>query len=290
MTFKGSIVALVTPFRNGEVDFRALDALTDWHLAAGTNGIVPIGTTGESPTVTDEERTKILKAVIGRCKGKIPVIAGTGTNDTRKSIAYTKEAKALGADAALVVTPYYNKPTQEGLYRHIEAIAKAADLPIVLYNIPYRSVVSVEPPTVARCAKLKNVVAIKETSGSVEYVTQIRQLCDLTIISGEDAQTYPMMMLGATGVISVLANGMPAEMAALCRSALAGDWAAAKAQHEKLYKIAKAMFIETNPIPVKTALRMMGKIDGELRLPLCPMGEGNEAKLRDVLREYRLVS
>ncbi len=287
--YRGSIVALVTPFRGGGVDYKALDGLVDWHLASGTHGIIPLGTTGESPTVDDAERTKILKTVIGRAKGKTAVIAGTGTNDTRKSVAYTKEAKDLGADGALIVTPYYNKPTQEGIYRHVEAIAKAADLPLCLYNIPYRSGVPIEPATAARCAKLPQVVAIKEASGALEYTLQLRQLCDLVVLSGEDSLTFPLMAVGAKGIISVAANVVPKEMADLCNRALAGDWNTARELHAGLFSLMKAMFLETNPIPVKTALKLMGKIDGELRLPLCPMSEANEAKLREVLREYRLL-
>lgn len=287
--FQGSLVALVTPFRGGAVDVDALDEIVRFHIEHGTSGIVPLGTTGESPTLDTDERAAVLRAVVARCRGKIPVIAGTGTNDTRTSIAYTRQAKALGADAALLVTPYYNKPTQEGLFRHFEAVARAVDLPIVLYNIPGRSAVGLAPETIARLAKVKGVVALKESSGNPETVTQVRAVCDLAILSGDDNLTYPIMALGGKGAISVLANILPRECAALCDAMLRGDFRKGLALHEKLYPLAKALFLETNPIPVKTAMKLLGRGNGELRLPLCEMSAPATEKLAAGLRAYGLL-
>jgi len=282
--FHGSFVALVTPFKNGAVDLGALDDLCRWHLENGTNGIVPLGTTGESPTIDADERTEILRTVIARCRGKIPVIAGTGTNDTCKTVALTRQAKELGADGALLVTPYYNKPTQEGLFRHFEAVAKAVDLPLVLYNIPGRSAVAIAPETIARLARVKGIVAVKEATGNLDNVTLIRQRCDLDILSGEDSLNWPILAAGGKGIISVLANILPRECAALCAAARSGDLATARALHDRLFPVAKALFLETNPIPVKTALRMMGRITGELRLPLCEMAPANAEALAAALK------
>jgi 4-hydroxy-tetrahydrodipicolinate synthase len=287
--FHGSFVALVTPFKDGAVDHGALDDLVRWHLESGTAGIVPLGTTGESPTVDADERAAVLRTVISRCRGKIPVIAGTGTNDTRRTIALTRQAKELGADGALLVTPYYNKPTQEGLFRHFEAVAGAVDLPIVIYNIPGRSAVAVAPETIARLAKVKGIVAVKEATGSVETVTQIRRRCDLAILSGEDALNYPILALGGTGIISVVANILPKDCAALCGAMRAGDLAKGLALHEKLYPVAKALFLETNPGPVKTALKLLGRTSGEIRLPLCGMTPSNVAALEETLRSVGLL-
>jgi 4-hydroxy-tetrahydrodipicolinate synthase len=287
--FQGSFVALVTPFQDGAVDLPALDDLVRWHLENGTNGIVPLGTTGESPTIEPDERAAVLRTVIARCRGRIPVIAGTGTNDTRRTIAYTRQAKELGADGALLVVPYYNKPTQEGIFRHYEAVARAVDLPLVLYNIPGRSAVSIAPETIARLASVKGIAAVKEATGSLETVAQIRQLCNLAILSGEDSLNYPILALGGRGIISVVANLLPKECAALCEAMRAGDCARGRSLHEKLYPIAKALFLETNPIPVKTALKLLGRGTGELRLPLCEMGAANADKLAAALKAYGLL-
>ncbi len=287
--YHGSFVALATPFKGGAVDHGALDDLVRWHLESGTAGIVPLGTTGESPTIDADERAAILRTVISRCRGKIPVIAGTGTNDTRLTIALTRQAKELGADGALLVTPYYNKPTQEGLFRHFEAVAVAVDLPIVLYNIPGRSAVAIAPETIARLAKVKGIVAVKEATGNVENVTQIRRRCDLAILSGEDALNYPILALGGTGIISVVANILPKDCAALCESVRTGDLAKGLALHEKLYPVAKALFLETNPGPVKTALKLLGHMSDEVRLPLCGMTPSNAAALEETLRSVGLL-
>jgi 4-hydroxy-tetrahydrodipicolinate synthase len=287
--FEGSYVALVTPFSNGKVDTKKLKDLVDFHLQNGTHGIVPVGTTGESPTLSKEEKADVIKTVVKTVRGRVPVVAGTGTNDTRGSIEYTKAARELGADAALVVTPYYNKPTQEGLYRHYEAIAKSVDLPLCLYNVPGRTSVNLLPETVARLAKIKTIAAIKEASGNVEQVTQIRALCAIRIVSGEDSLTYPILCLGGVGVISVAANVVPKAIAEMCEAALKGDHKRARELHERYFALNKVLFIETNPAPVKTAMKMMGLLNGQLRLPLCEMSEANEAKLRDALKQYELA-
>ncbi len=287
--FKGSIVALVTPFKDGGIDRKALDGLLDFHLANGTDGVVPAGTTGEAPTLTSEEFVELVKAVKARCAGKIPVIAGVGTNSTAKTIHNAKAAVEAGADALLVVSPYYNKPTQRGLQLHFEAVAGATKLPMALYNIPGRTGVNISPETMALLAKTRNIVAVKEAAGSIEQVMQIRAACNLTILSGDDALTYPLMTLGAVGVISVAANVVPKEIAHLCRLANSGELPGARAVHERLAKLFKILFIETNPIPVKTALKLMGKCGGDLRLPMCPLAPENEEKLRTVLKEYRLA-
>ncbi len=286
---EGSIVAVVTPFKNGEVDPAKLRELVDFHLQSGTDGLCPVGTTGESPTLSKEEKAQVVKTVVKAVRGRIPVLAGAGTNDTRATIEYTKMAKELGADAALLVTPYYNKPSQEGLYRHFEAVAKAVSIPQVLYNIPGRSVVNMLPETIARLAKLKNIVAIKEASGSLEQVTQIRTLCDLAILSGDDALTYPMMCLGGRGVISVAANIVPKAVADLCAAARKGEYRKAEETHLRYYDLFRTLFVETNPVPVKTALRMMDIISGEVRLPLCKMSAANVDILRKTLKAYELI-
>jgi 4-hydroxy-tetrahydrodipicolinate synthase len=287
--FDGSFVALVTPLRNGGVDLPALRDLVRFHLENGTAGIVPVGTTGEAPTLEPDERAAVVRTVVEACGRKIPVVAGTGTNSTKQSIALTRQAKDLGADGALVVAPYYNKPSQEGLFRHFEAVAREGGLPVVLYNVPGRTSVSIAPETVARLAKVRGVAAIKESSGSLETVTQIRLLCDLPILSGEDALNWPILTAGGKGAISVLANILPREVADLCAAAAKGDGARGLALHEKLFPLAKALFLETNPVPVKTALQRMGRTAGEVRLPLCEMSPASAAKLDEALRAYGLL-
>ncbi len=287
--FKGSIVALVTPFRNGKVDLDKVRELVDWHLRSGTNGIVACGTTGEAVTMSDEERRETISAVVQAVGKRIPVIAGTGSNDTARTIAETQSAEKLGVDGALVVTPYYNKPTQRGLIEHFRAVAGATKLPIVLYNVPGRTGVNMAPETVAALAQERNVVAIKEAGGNADAVSQIRLRSGITVLSGDDGLTLPMMALGAVGVISVAANVMPGEIAGLCGAFLQGDLARARDLHYKTYPVVQALFIESNPIPVKTALKHMGKITGELRAPLCGMSEENEKKLVAALEAAGLV-
>ncbi|MEK7865513.1 MAG: 4-hydroxy-tetrahydrodipicolinate synthase [Planctomycetota bacterium] len=289
MKLHGSIPALVTPFKGGVVDLDGLASLVDFQVEEGSGGIVACGTTGEASTMTLEERAAVVRAVVQRVHGRIPVIAGTGSNDTRATIAQTRAAREWGADAALVVTPYYNKPTQEGLFLHYKAVAEATDLPVILYNVPGRTSVSFTPETVARVAQLPRVVAIKEASGSLDFVTQLRNLSDIPILSGEDSLTFPMIAMGAVGVVSVVANILPKETAALCSKALAGDLTGARAIHQRLFPVIKALFIESNPIPVKTALRLMGRGNGEVRLPLCAMSSENESKLKAALAQLGIL-
>jgi 4-hydroxy-tetrahydrodipicolinate synthase len=289
--FTGSIVAIVTPFRKGKVDDRAFGDLIESQIVNGTNGIVPCGTTGESATLTHEEHHRVVKLAVEVANRRVPVIAGTGSNSTDEAISLTRHAREAGADGALLITPYYNKPTQEGLYRHYKAVAEAVDMPLVLYNIPGRTGVNMLPVTVARLAAMKNIVGIKEGSGSVQQASDIAQTCGdrLTVLSGDDPLTLPMMAVGAKGVITVTANVMPKEMAQLVASFLAGRLDEARRIHFALSPLFAALFYETNPIPVKEALGMMGKIDPELRLPLCAMGADNRNQLARVLKEMQLI-
>jgi 4-hydroxy-tetrahydrodipicolinate synthase len=287
--FSGSIVAMVTPFRNGEVDLSKLKELVEFHIREGTDAISPCGTTGESATLTHEEHERVISEVVQHARGRIPVIAGTGSNNTKEALRLTQYAKKAGADAALVITPYYNKPTQEGLYRHYKALAEGVDIPIVVYNVPSRTGVSISPETVARLAEFKNIVAIKEASGSLDQVSDILRLCKITVLSGDDSLTLPMLSLGGKGVISVVANIVPGDTARLVKSFLKGDVSEAARLHHKLFPLCKAMFIETNPIPVKTAMRLLGRLNGELRMPLCEMSKENETRLSKALKDYGLM-
>jgi 4-hydroxy-tetrahydrodipicolinate synthase len=289
--FTGSIVAIVTPFRGGKVDERTFGDLIEWQIAQGTNGIVPCGTTGESATLTHEEHHRVVKLAVEVAQRRVPVIAGTGSNSTDEAISLTRHAKEAGADGALLITPYYNKPTQEGLYRHYKAVAETVDIPQVLYNIPGRTGVNMLPATVARLAVMKTIVGIKEGSGSVQQASDIAQSCGdrLTVLAGDDALTLPMMAVGAKGVITVTANLMPKEMAQLVAAFLAGRVDEARRLHFSLSPLFAALFYETNPIPVKEALGMMGKIDPELRLPLCAMSPDNRNQLARVMKELRLI-
>ncbi len=288
--FEGSIVAIVTPFKGNKLDEKALADLIEWHIASGTNAIVPCGTTGESATLEYEEHYRVIELTIQAVGGRVPVIAGTGANSTQETIVMTRRAKELGADGALLVVPYYNKPTQEGLYRHYRAVAEAVDIPIVLYNVPGRTALNMSPATVERLADIKNIVAIKEASGNMAQAGEIIRLCGdrITVLSGDDFTTFPLMALGGKGAISVSANVAPADVSAMCRAMLQGDMEEARRLHFRLEPLNRGMFIETNPIPVKTALAMMGKIHEELRLPLCPMDSGNREKLRKILTDYGL--
>ncbi len=289
--FSGSIVEIVTPFRSGRVDERAFADLIEWQIAQGTNGIVPCGTTGESATLTHEEHHRVVKLTVEVVNRRVPVIAGTGSNSTDEAISLTRHAKEAGADGALLITPYYNKPTQEGLYRHYKAVAEAVDIPQVLYNIPGRTGVNMLPATVARLAVMKTIVGIKEGSGSVQQASDIAQACGdrLTVLAGDDALTLPMMAVGAKGVITVTANLMPKEMAQLVAAFLGGRIEEARRIHFALSPLFAALFVETNPIPVKEALGMMGKIDPELRLPLCAMNPENRNQLSRVMKELQLT-
>jgi len=289
--FTGSLVAIVTPFKNGRVDERALVDLIEFQIANGTDGIVPCVTTGESATLTHEEHNRVIGLTIEAVSRRVPVIAGTGSNSTAEAIALTKHAQQAGADAALLITPYYNKPTQEGLFRHYKAIADAVELPLVLYNIPGRTSVNMLPATVARLASIRNIVAIKEGSASLQQVSEIVQACGdrMTVLSGDDPLTLPMLAVGAKGVITVTANIVPGDMAAMVDAFAAGKLDEARRVHYRLYPLFTALFYETNPIPVKEALAMMGKIQPDLRLPLCPMSADNRDKLARALKDYGLI-
>ncbi len=286
MKFKGSIVALATPFKNGKLDEKAIAKLVEYHIEAGTNGIVPVGTTGECPTLSHKEHERVVELVTEVVNRRVPVIAGTGSNSTDEAIMLTKFAKKTGADAALMVTPYYNKPTQEGLYRHYAAVAAAVDIPIVLYNVPGRTGCVINPETVARLSKIPTIVAIKEATGSLDQTSHILSLCDITVLSGDDSLTLPLMSVGAKGVISVTANIMPKEVAGMVQSALEGRWDQARALHYRMFNLARLLFIEANPIPIKTAMGHLGLCSPDLRLPLCPMNPDNEKVLLQALKDF----
>ena len=290
--FTGSLVAIVTPFRKGKVDERALADLIEWQIASGTNGIVPCGTTGESATLSHDEHNRVIELTVEVVRRRVPVVAGTGSNSTDEAIALTKHAKQAGADAALLITPYYNKPTQEGLYRHYRAVAEAVDLPLVLYNIPGRTGVNMLPATIARLTTLPTIVGVKEGSGSVQQASDLVLMCGdrLTVLAGDDALTLPMMAVGGKGVITVTANIAPAEMAGLVKAFAEGKIEEARRIHFKLSPLFAALFFETNPIPVKEALSLMGKIDPELRLPLCPMANDTREKLIQALKDVLLIT
>ena len=289
--FQGSLVALVTPFRDGKVDEPTLKQLVEFQIAGGTDAIVPCGTTGESPTLDHEEHRHVIDLVIRAVNKRIPVVAGTGSNSTAEAISLTKHAKAAGADAALIVLPYYNKPTQKGLIDHCRAIADAAGLPLILYNIPGRTGVNMLPETVAQLADHPNIVGMKEATGNLEQMTHDIVLCGdkLSFLSGDDTLTLPLMSVGGRGIISVVANIVPKDVADMAHAFLSGDWKRARELHLKLFPLCQAMFLETNPIPVKTALAMMGKIREEFRLPLCSMVDANRKKLEAALRNYGLI-
>jgi 4-hydroxy-tetrahydrodipicolinate synthase len=289
--FSGSIVAIVTPFKKGKVDEQALGNLIEFQIANGTHGIVPCGTTGESATLSHQEHERVVAFTVETVRRRISVIAGAGSNCTEEAISLARHAKAAGADGALLITPYYNKPPQEGLFRHYKAVAEAVDLPIVLYNIPGRTSVNMLPATVARLSAIRNIVAIKEGSGSVQQASEIISACGdrITVLSGDDPLTIPMMAVGAKGVITVTANIVPREMAAMVNAFSEGRLVEAQRLHHKLSPLFQAMFYDTNPIPVKESLAMMGKIDGEIRLPLCPLASETRDKLARTLKEYGLM-
>ena len=289
MEFKGVYTALITPFRNGAVDYDALKALVEKQIAGNVAGIVPVGTTGESPTVSPEEHLKIIEAVVKEAAGRCQVIAGTGANSTEEAVYLTNEAKAIGADATLQVTPYYNKPTQEGLYRHFSTVADKCQLPVVLYNIPGRSGVPINVETIVRLAANPMIGAVKEAAGSVDRVSEILEKIDISVLCGDDSLTLPMISVGAKGVISVASNLIPGELSKMVASALAGDFSAALALHRKYYRVFKDLFIETNPIPIKAAMAMAGHCAEEYRLPLCEMGAANRQKLADALKSCGIL-
>jgi 4-hydroxy-tetrahydrodipicolinate synthase len=285
--FKGSIVALVTPFKNGKVDRKKIKELIKFHLENGTDGIVPCGCTGEAATLTHEEQKGIIALAVDEVKGRIPVIAGTGSNSTGEAAVLTRFAAKAGADGALVITPYYNKPTPEGQYQHYRTLAEIG-IPIVMYNVPSRTGTHMLPETIARLSSLKNIVAIKEASGSLEQVNRILSLCDITVLSGDDSLALPMMAIGGRGVISVVANIVPRDMADMVDAFLNGNIEAARELHYKMLPLCKAMFYETNPIPVKAAMGILKKINPEWRLPLCPPQPDTIKKIKVVLKSYGL--
>jgi len=299
--FKGSMVALVTPFsakggsasggKNDKIDEKALKEIVEFQIANGTTALVPCGTTGESATLNYEEHDKVIELTIEFAGGKVPVIAGTGSNSTDEAIALTKHAKKAGAAASLQVSPYYNRPTQKGLYLHFKAIAEAVDIPIILYNIASRTGVNIEPETFVKLAEIKNIVGVKEASGSLEQMARIRNLCpkDFLLISGDDALTLPVMSIGGVGIISVVANIIPRDVADMCAAFEEGNIKKAEVLHYKMLTLIKTMFIETNPIPVKTSMGLMRMIDPQMRLPLCEMLPENKEKLVKALKDYKLI-
>ena len=284
--FQGSIVALVTPFKQGELDEKALRDLVEFHIVEGTNAIVPCGTTGESATLSHEEHCRVIEIVIDQAKKRVPVIAGAGSNSTKEAVFLTEHAKKSGADAVLSITPYYNKPTQAGLYQHFKTIAEQVDIPIVLYNVPGRTGVNMLPDTVVELSKIKNIVGVKEASGSLDQAGAIIQHTDdsFDVISGEDSLTFPMMAMGAKGVISVTANVAPKKMAQMCKAVLENNMIEARKLHYELIDLSKAVFYETNPIPAKKAVYLMGLIENEIRLPLVEMTKENTEKLKTVMK------
>jgi 4-hydroxy-tetrahydrodipicolinate synthase len=285
--FAGLTVALITPFRDGQIDFDRLGRLVDWHVEQGTDCLAPVGTTGESPTLDHDEHERVIAAVCERARGRIKVMAGTGSNSTKEAIRLTKFARKAGADGALMVGPYYNKPTQEGYYRHFAAVAEAVELPIILYNIPGRTGSNILPETIARLGRIPSIVAVKEATGSLDQASQIVALCDLTILSGDDSLTLPLMSIGGRGVVSVVGNIVPRDMKAMVQAFDQGRLDEARRWHRKLFPLCRDMLgAATNPIPIKTAMKLLGRDSGELRLPLCPMDQAAETRLRQTLKEY----
>lgn len=289
--FAGVTVALVTPFRDGEVDFDALRKLVDWHVQQGTDCLAPVGTTGEAPTLSHDEHERVIAAVTEAAAGRIKVMAGTGSNNTREAIRLTRFAHKSGAQGALMVSPYYNKPTQEGLYQHFRAVADACELPIVLYNIPGRTASNMLPETIARLAEIPHIVAVKEATGSMDQASHIASLCNITLLSGDDSLTLPLMSIGGRGVVSVVGNLVPADMKSMVRAYDAGQKDDALRWHRKLFPLCRDLLsVATNPIPVKTAMKLMGRDNGEFRLPLCPLDEAGEARITQTLKGYGLLA
>jgi 4-hydroxy-tetrahydrodipicolinate synthase len=288
--FAGLTVAIVTPFKDGQLDEAALKQQVEWQIAAGTNCLCPVGTTGECPTLSHEEHERVIAIVCQQAAGRIKVMAGTGSNSTAEAIRLTKYAKSVGADGAMMVAPYYNKPTQEGFYQHFKAVAEAVDIPIILYNIPGRTAKNIEPETIARLGELKNVVAIKEATGSMDQASQVLALSNITVLSGDDSLTLPLLAMGGGGIVSVVGNIVPQDMLSLLAAWKAGNIAEAQKWHFKLFALCRDMLgLATNPIPVKAAMKMLGRDTGELRLPMTPLGAAEEQKLRKTLVEYGLL-
>lgn len=289
--FSGCMVALITPFHDGEVDFQTLDELVEFHLKSGTDAIVPVGTTGESPTLDYEEHKKVIERVVHAVDGRIPVIAGTGSNSTAEAIELTSFAKKVGADASLQVGPYYNKPTQEGFYQHFKAIAEEVDIPLVLYNIPGRCGAGMTPDTIVRLSEIDNIVAVKEATGSLDQASEIASRCDLTILSGDDSLTLPIASVGGKGVISVVANIVPTDVKAMTDLILEGDLVSARKWHNKLFVLSKSLLsLATNPIPIKAAMSMLEMASEEMRLPMVPLEDNKRNELRKILAAYGLLA
>jgi len=288
--YAGLSVAIVTPFKNGQVDYEKLQQYVEFQIQAGTTAVVPVGTTGESPTVSFEEHERILRAVVEAAKGKIKVLAGSGANSTAEALHLTQFAQSVGVDAALVVAPYYNKPTQEGFFQHYKLLAESVDIPICVYNIPGRCAKNIEPETIVRLAQFKNIVMVKEATGSMDQTSAILAKTDLTVLSGDDSLTLPLMSLGGRGVVSVVGNIIPKDIIALCKAFDAGQIDEARRLHYKTFALCRDMLsLSTNPIPIKAAMKMLGRDTGELRLPMTPLTETEEAKLRKTLQEYGLL-
>ena len=288
--FAGVTVALITPFKGGEIDYDALGDLVDWHVGQGTDGLAPVGTTGESPTVDHEEHERVIAAVIERAAGRLKVVPGTGSNSTREAIRLTKFAKQAGADGALMVGPYYNKPTQEGYYRHFAAVADACDLPIMLYNIPGRTASNMLPETIARLAGIPSVLAVKEATGSLDQASHIASLCDITILSGDDSLTLPLMSIGGRGVVSVVGNIVPRDLKAMVSAFEAGKVQEAIGWHRKLFHLSRDLLsLATNPVPLKAAMKLLGRDTGELRLPMCALDAAAESRIAATLKNYGLL-
>ena len=288
--FEGTFVAIVTPFKNGNIDEEALRGLIDYQIAGGVDGVVPCGTTGESATLNHEEHDQVIRITVGACKGKIKVLAGTGSNSTHEAIELSQSAKKAGADGLLQITPYYNKPNQEGLYQHFSSIAGNIDLPIILYNVPSRTSVNMSPETVARLAKIQNIVGIKEASGSLQSISKIINDCgkEFTVLSGDDPLLWPILAIGGKGVISVTANILPTKVVAMCKAAAKGNIKDAQSIHYELMDINDTLFIDTNPMPVKAALHLMGKIESEVRAPLVRLSSNNLEKLKKIMISHGL--
>jgi 4-hydroxy-tetrahydrodipicolinate synthase len=288
---QGAITAIVTPFKNGKLDEEAYRGLIEFQIEGGIHGIVPCGTTGESATLSHAEHKRVVEICIEQVKKRVPVIAGTGSNNTAEAVELTLHAQQAGADFALMITPYYNKPTQEGLYQHYKTICAATKIPIVVYNVPSRTSVNLLPETVARLMDFPNILAIKEATGDLKQCAKIVELCGdrITLLSGDDFTVLPLLAIGGKGVISVVSNVAPRDMAGMCTAFFQGDLDAARKLHYKMWPLMEAMFYETNPAPAKTALKMLGKITGEVRQPLCPLSPANEEKLRGVMQTYGLI-
>ena len=288
--YSGLSVAIVTPFKNNQVDYETFQKQIEFQINAGTTAIVPVGTTGESPTLTHEEHQDVIRAAVEAAGKKIKVLAGTGANSTQEAVELTQFAEKVGADAALIVAPYYNKPTQEGFYQHFKVLAESVDLPICIYNIPGRCAKNVEPETIIRLAAIPNIALVKEASGSMDQASAIIANTDLTVLSGDDSLVLPLMALGARGVVSVVGNIIPKDIVAMCRAVERSDWEAARKMHFKTFTLCRDMLsLSTNPIPVKAAMQMLGRDTGELRLPMTPLTDAEKTKLRATLTTYGLL-